>query len=92
MKVAFNQDDDLDLVSEIIGVFRRSKQKTGSQSTLPGNEDESERSVLCERCGKDIFKISTTPEKTLAYSNKYHGGNYCYRCQQILRKEKEALQ
>jgi len=46
-------------------------------------------SAICERCGRDIFKISKTPEKTITYSKKYHNGIFCYNCQQILKTEKQ---
>ena len=51
--------------------------------------DEKETlSAICEKCGKDIYKISKTPEKTIEFSQKYHDGVFCYNCQQELRKEK----
>ena len=47
--------------------------------------------ALCERCGRDIYSISKTPEKTIEYSRKFHDGLFCYNCQQILRKNKKTM-
>ena len=62
-------------------------------STVVGDVDASKQVpvVLCERCGRDIYSISKTPEKTIEYSRKFHDGVFCYNCQQILRENKKTM-
>ena len=88
VKVHFDQDDNLDLVTSIIKVIREQQNRSSTQTSLPS--EESKKSAICEKCGKDLYQISRTPEKTIQYSLKFHDGIFCYDCQQILKKEREA--
>jgi len=74
------RDLSTDEVRELLARIDNTVKTQGQQKITP--------SAICERCDKDIYKISKTPEKTIEYSQKYHNGIFCYNCQQKLRKEK----
>lgn len=75
--------EDVDLAAKIVDLLKNNKNNNENNKAA-----KSKNSVLCQRCKKDIFKISKTPKKTIQYSLKYHNGFYCYNCQQILKKER----
>ena len=89
----FDDPEDKKLLFDRINSAVPSMGTDASQQSVVGQaklgSDPSSPSAICEMCGKDIFKISKTPEKTIEYSQKFHDGVFCYYCQQKLRKKKE---
>jgi len=81
VKLCTDKAEDKRRLLEWIDENCKTVEQVGQQRITP--------SAICERCEKDIYKISKTPEKTIDYSKRFHDGVFCYNCQQKLRKEKE---
>jgi uncharacterized protein with PIN domain len=82
MMIVF-KTEDVDLAAKIVEFMQNNKNNNKNNKS-----SDSRNSLRCQRCNKDIFQISKNPKKTIQYSLKFHGGFYCYNCQQILKKER----